>query len=57
MARRWSGSRSSTLTPDAFEEVEIAEWRAAGPGLTGPHNADLSTRWRAVDFRTELPAR
>jgi len=42
------------LTPDAFEEVEIAEWRAAGPGLTGPHNADLSTRCRAVDFRTEL---
>ena len=45
------------LTSDSFEEVEIAEWRAAGPGLTGPHNADLSTRWRAVDFRTELPAR
>ncbi len=43
------------LTPDAFEEVEIALWRAAGPGVTGPHTADLSTQCRAVDFRSELP--
>lgn len=43
-----------TLTPDAFEEVEIAEWRAAGPDLSGPHSADLSTEVRAIDFRSLL---
>lgn len=42
----------ASLTPDRFEEVEIAEWRAAGPGLTGPHHADLSARVQAVDFRS-----
>lgn len=45
-----------TLTPDAFEEVEIALWRAAGPGLSGPHAADLSTPVRAVDFRSLVSA-
>ena len=43
-----------TLTPDAFEEVEVASWRAEGPGLSGPHGADLGSRLRAVDFRSEL---
>jgi hypothetical protein len=45
-----------TLTPEAFEEVEIAEWRATGPGLSGPHAADLATPCRAIDYRMELPA-
>ena len=45
-----------TLTPDAFEEAEIAEWRAAGPGRSGPHAADLAARCRAIDYRLELPA-
>jgi hypothetical protein len=44
-----------TLTPDAFEEVEVASWRAQGPGLSGPHGADLGSRIRAVDFRSLLP--
>ena len=44
-----------TLTPDAFEEVEITEWRAEGPGVTGPHTADLTTALRVVDYRVELP--
>lgn len=39
------------LTPDSFEEREIALWRAEGPGLSGPHGADLSTRVKAIDFR------
>ena len=43
-----------TLTPDAFEEVEIAAWRTDGPGQSGPHGADLGSRVRAVDFRTLL---
>lgn len=43
-----------TLTPDAFEEVEVALWRAEGPGLSGPHGADLGSRLRAVDFRILL---
>lgn len=42
------------LTPEGFEEVEIAEWRAEGPGLSGPHAADLSTGLWAVDFRCLL---
>jgi hypothetical protein len=45
------------LTPEAFEEEEIALWRAAGPGLSGPHTADLSTAIRAVDFRRLLALR
>ena len=40
------------LTPDAFEEEQIALWRADGAGLSGPHHADLSTSLRAIDFRT-----
>lgn len=44
------------LTPNAFEEVEIAEWRAAGPDRSGPHSADLSTALRAIDFRSLIPA-
>lgn len=44
----------ATLTPDAFEEVEVSEWRAAGPGLSGPHTADLSTALRVLDFRQLL---
>ena len=43
-----------TLTPDAFEEVEVATWRAEGQGQSGPHGADLGSRVRAVDFRTLL---
>jgi hypothetical protein len=43
-----------TLTPEAFEEVEVASWRAEGPGLGGPHGADLGTRVRAVDYRMLL---
>ena len=43
-----------TLTPDAFEEVEVAAWRADGPGLSGPHGADLGTRLRAIDYRMLL---
>jgi hypothetical protein len=43
-----------TLTPEAFEEVEIALWRADGPGLSGPHGADLGSGLRAVDFRSLL---
>ena len=43
-----------TLTPDRFEEVELALWRADGPGLSGPHGADLSGPLRAVDFRSLL---
>ena len=45
-----------TLTPDAFEEVEIALWLAAGPDRSGPHTADLSTALRAIDFRSLSPA-
>lgn len=41
----------TTLTPDRFEETEVASWRADGPGLSGPHGADLGSRLRAVDFR------
>lgn len=40
-----------TLTPDAFEELEIALWRADGPDLSGPHGADLGARIHAVDYR------
>jgi hypothetical protein len=43
-----------TLTPDAFAEVEVATWRATGPGMSGPHSADLSSPIRAVDFRSDL---
>jgi hypothetical protein len=43
-----------TLTPDAFEEVEVASWRADGPGVSGPHGADLGSSVRAVDFRSPL---
>jgi hypothetical protein len=43
-----------TLTPDAFEEVEIALWRADGPGLSGPHGADLGAQLRAVDYRVTI---
>ena len=43
-----------TLTPDAFEEVEVASWRADGPGLSGPHGADLGSPLRAVDYRILL---
>lgn len=43
-----------TLTPDRFEETEIAVWGAEGPGLSGPHHADLSTALRVVDFRSLL---
>jgi hypothetical protein len=42
------------LTPDAFEEVEVATWRAAGPDQSGPHGADLGSPVRVVDFRTLL---
>jgi hypothetical protein len=34
--------------------VEVASWRADGPGLSGPHGADLGSRIRAVDFRAPL---
>ena len=44
-----------TLTPDSFEEVEVASWRARKPGLSGPHHADLGSTIRAVDFRSLLP--
>ncbi len=40
-----------TLTPDSFEETEIALWRADGPGQSGPHSADLGGRIRAIDYR------
>ncbi|HTU10127.1 MAG TPA: hypothetical protein VMG08_04435 [Allosphingosinicella sp.] len=43
-----------TLTPDAFEEIELASWRAAAPGLSGPHGADLGDALAAVDFRMLL---
>jgi hypothetical protein len=43
-----------TLTPDAFAEVEVATWRAAGPGISGPHNADLGGEIGAIDFRGDL---
>jgi len=43
-----------TLTPDTFEEVEVALWRAGGPGLSGPHGADLGSRLAAVDYRMLL---
>ena len=43
-----------TLTPDAFEEVEVSLWRAEGEGLSGPHGADLDGPVRAVDYRTLL---
>ncbi len=43
-----------TLTPDAFEEVEIALWRAEGDGVSGPHGADLGTPLRAIDYRATL---
>jgi hypothetical protein len=43
-----------TLTPDAFEEVEIAVWRAGGDGVSGPHGADFGARLSAVDFRKPL---
>lgn len=43
-----------TLTPEAFDEVEVASWRAGGDGLSGPHGADLGTRLRAVDYRMLL---
>jgi hypothetical protein len=42
-----------TLTPDAFEEVEVAEWRG-GPGNSGLHSADLAGPVQAVDFRYDL---
>jgi hypothetical protein len=42
------------LTPDAFEEVAVASWRAAGEGMSGPHSADLSGSIRAVDYRFPL---
>ena len=44
-----------TLTPEAFEEDEVIEWRASGPGRSGPHAADLSTPCRAIDYRFEQP--
>lgn len=44
------------LTPDAFEEDEVALWCAQGPGLSGPHHADLSTALRAADFRSLIAA-
>ncbi len=43
-----------TLTPDAFAEVEVATWRAAGAGRSGPHSADLASPIGAVDFRRDL---
>lgn len=43
-----------TLTPDAFAEVEVATWRARGPGTSGPHSADLAGPIGAVDFRRDL---
>ena len=42
------------LTPNEFEEVEVASWRAEGPGLSGPHGADLCSELHAVDYRTLL---
>ena len=45
-----------TLTPDAFEEREIALWRAEGAGLSGPHGADLGAGLRAVDYRITFSA-
>jgi hypothetical protein len=44
-----------TLTPDAFEEVDLASWRALGSGLSGPHNVDFNAGIAAVDFRRNLP--
>lgn len=43
-----------TLTPDAFEEVEVSLWRAEGERLSGPHGADLGSGVQAVDYRTLL---
>lgn len=42
-----------TLTPDAFEEVEVARWRG-GEGVSGLHSADLNGPVQAVDFRSDL---
>lgn len=44
-----------TLTPESFEETELALWRADGPGLGGPHGADLSNGVKAIDYRVLLP--
>lgn len=44
------------LTPDAFEEVEVARWESADPQVTGLHSADLATALEAVDFRRTLDA-
>jgi hypothetical protein len=42
-----------TLTPGAFEEVEVANWR--GPAdVSGLHSADLESDVQAVDFRADL---
>lgn len=40
------------LTPDAFEEVEVAHWRAGS--LNGPHTADLAGPLQAIDYRLDL---
>ena len=43
------------LTPDTFEEVEVARWE--GPAdISGLHSADLGSPVHAVDYRFELRA-
>jgi hypothetical protein len=42
------------LTPDAFDESEVARWESADPRVTGLHSADLATALEAVDFRRPL---
>ena len=47
----WMEIRS--LTPDTFEEVEVACWRGSAE-VTGLHSADLESLVQAVDFRFDL---
>jgi hypothetical protein len=42
------------LSPDEYEEIQVASWRAEGQGLSGPHGADLCTTIRAIDYRATL---
>jgi hypothetical protein len=42
------------LTPDAFVETEVAEWRSSDPRISGIHSADLSTAVAVIDFRSNL---
>ena len=44
-----------TLTPDAFAETEVAEWRVGQS--SGPHTADLTGPIQAIDYRLETISR